>query len=404
LVSEARLKNLSLLIFSIQNAFRKKAVAALAILGVAFGTALMTLLFSLAAGMERRAERTFSDLSCRIMVTGRDAIFGGLFLGMGTPPIPASYVEAVEKIPHVEKVYSQVSVIMRPKNVNYVMPLFGYGVEEISTLANSPYNMIIEGRAPANDREIIMGKSLQEYLAFLNAPFEVGNEYPFIVMEKGQAKELWLKVAGVYRTGNEVLDGAFSGSEKLAREIGRIPEASVSAINVAVDGLANVEPVAQAIQQELSGKKPEVQVVVPREVLNPVKKVLDIFGKFLMSISLVAVVAGGLSIMVVMLLSVVNRMREFSILKALGWTPADIVFMVMVESLVLGISGAVLGAALGYAGLFAARALIAADIAFLSWQVTAAVCLAGILIGVAGGIYPAWRANGAAPATIMREV
>jgi len=395
---------LTLLFFSIQNAFRKKVVAALAVLGVAFGTALMTFLFSLAAGMDRRVEGTFSELSNRIMISGRDAIFGGLYLGMGTRPIPFSHIDYIRNIPHVKKIYSQVSVVLRPQNGNYVMPLFGYGSEAIHDLDDNPYNKIIEGAAPGNEKEIIIGKSLQEYMSLLNFPYEIGNSYPFIIMEGGQAKELDLKVVGVYQTGNEVLDGAFSGSEKLAREIGKIPEGSVSAINVAVDDLDNVESTAGAIQQELLGKKPELQVVVPRDVLNPVKNILDVLGKFLMAVSLVAVVAGGLSIMVVMLLSVVNRMREFGILKALGWTPVNIIFMVLVESLTLSMFGAILGVAMGYAGIVAARIFIAADIAFLSRQVTVSVFLAGILIGVAGGIYPAWRANSAAPAKILREV
>ncbi|NPV73555.1 MAG: ABC transporter permease [Pelotomaculum sp.] len=395
---------MSLLVFSVQNAFRKKAAAALAVLGVAFGTALMTFLFSVAAGMEKRAERTFSELSGKIVVTGRDAIFGGLFMGMGTPPVPASYVQAIEGLPHVEKVYAQVSVIMRPKNVSYAMPLFGYGGEEVPASGNLPYGSLIEGSLPQNNREIIMGKSLQEYLSLLGAPFAVGGVYPFIVMEKGQAKDIELKVVGVYQTGNEVLDGAFSGSEELAREMGKIPAAYVSAINVAVDGVANVEGVARAIQQELAGKKPEVQVVVPREVLNPLKKVLETFGKFLKAVSLVAVLAGGLSIMVVMLLSVVGRMKEFGILKALGWTPANIVFMVLVESVALSLAGSFLGVGLGCAGLAAAKAYIAGDIAAFTWRVAASVCLAGVAIGVAAGVYPAWRANGVSPAKILREV
>lgn len=390
--------------FSIQNAFRKKAVAALAVLGVAFGTALMTILFSLAAGMEHRVEGTFSELSNRITISGRDAIFGGLYLGMGTRPIPSSYIDDIRSIAHVEKVYSQVSVVLRPENNDYAMPLFGYDLEEIRDLDNNPYNKIVEGTAPRNEKEIIIGKSLQEYMSLLNSPFAIGESYPFLSMEGGRAKELDLIVVGVYQTGNEVLDGAFSGSEKLAREIGKITEGSVSAINVVVDSMDNVESTAEAIQQELTGKKPELQVVVPGEVLNPVKNIIDVLGKFLMAVSLVAVVAGGLSIMVVMLLSVINRMREFGILKALGWTPANIICMVLVESLTLSLCGAALGVALGCAGLAAARVLIAADIAVLSRQVTVSVFLTGILIGVAGGIYPAWRANSAAPAKILREV
>lgn len=394
---------MTLLFFSIQNAFRKKTVAALAVMGVAFGTALMTILFSLAAGMEHRVERTFSELSNRIMISGRDAIFGGLYLGMGTRPIPSSFIDTIKNIPHVKMVYAQVSVVMRPRNMNYIMPLFGYGMEEIHELENNPYNKIIEGTSPGNEKEIIIGKSLKEYMSLMDLPFATGNVYPFMIIEGERVHELDLKVVGVYQTGNEVLDGAFSGSEKLAREIGKIPSGSVSAINVVVDSVEHVESTSRAIQQELLGKKPELQVVVPGEVLHPVNNILDIMGKFLMAVSLVAVVAGGLSIMVVMLLSVVNRIGEFGILKALGWTPANIIFMVLVESLFLSLFGAALGVALGYGGIAVARVLIASDIAVFSWQVTLSVFLAGILIGVAGGIYPAWRANNAAPVKILRE-
>lgn len=392
---------MSLLAFSVQNTFRKKMVAVLAVLGVAFGTALMTFLFSLANGMEKRADRTLSELSNRIVITGRDALFGGLFLGMGTSPIPSSYMEAISRVPHVQRAYSQVSVIMRPQDINYMMPLYGYGPEEIT--GSVPGNSIIEGAAPKSDSEILMGKSLREYLGLLNTPCEIGNTYKFIVPDRGRVNVLDLKITGVYSTGNEVLDGAFSGTEKLARDLAKVPAGRVSAINAVVDHVNNVEPVAQAIQRELSGKIPEVQVVVPGEVLNPVKNILDIFGKFLMAVSLVAVLAGGLSIMVVMLLSVVSRMREFGILKAVGWTPANIVFMVITESLALSMLGCILGVILGFAGLAVAGAFIAPDIALLTWRVAASVFLAGVLIGVAGGIYPALRACSASPARIFRE-
>ena len=395
---------MSLFSFSFRNAFNKKTVALLAILGVAFGTALMTFIFSLVAGMEKRAESTFSDLSNRIMVTGKDAIFGGLFLGMGTSPIPSAYAGSIKSIPHVERVYTQVSVIMRPQDINYMMPLYGYLPQDIQGISNLPFNKIIEGAAPQNDREIIIGKSLREYMKLLNASYETGNAYSFLIPEGGKTREIELRIVGVYQTGNEVLDGAFCGTDKLAREVSRLPANQVSGINITVDSIQNVEAVARAVQSTLSGKVPEVQVVVPGEVLNPVKNVLDLFGKFLMAVSIVAVIAGGVSIMVVMLLSVVHRMREFGILKALGWTPGNIIFMVLVESLALSICGTLLGLALGYGGLIVARALIAPDIAALTAPVAVSVSLAGVAIGVAGGLYPAWRANRAEPARILREV
>ncbi|MHB8158274.1 MAG: ABC transporter permease [Desulfocucumaceae bacterium] len=199
------------------------------------------------------------------------------------------------------------------------------------------------------------------------------------------------------------MDGAFSGSEKLAREMGKVPDGKISAINVFVDGVYNVEPVTQAIESQLAGNVPEVQVVMPGEVLTPVKSILEAMGNFLVAVSLVAVIAGGLSIMVVMLVSVINRMKEFGILKALGWTPANIISMVLVESLVLSLLGSVTGLVMGFGGLFLAKFFIDANVAALTWQVSVSVGIAGISVGVVGGIYPAFLAARAVPAKTLRE-
>jgi putative ABC transport system permease protein len=159
---------LSLLIFSIRNAFRKKAVAALAVLGVAFGCALMTFLFCVASGMGKRVETTFSNLAGRIMVTQKGSVFGGLLQGAGSSSIPASYIDIIEGVPNVYNVTGQVTAILRPVDVTLVMPLFGYGAEETGAPGVSPFKGIVEGAAPEHDDEVIVGQSLQEYLTFLN--------------------------------------------------------------------------------------------------------------------------------------------------------------------------------------------------------------------------------------------
>ena len=116
-----------------------------------------------------------------------------------------------------------------------------------------------------------------------------------------------------------------------------------------------------------------MQIVVPRELLIPLTNVLRILGQFFLAVSLVAVVAGCLTIMVVMLLSVVERRREFGILKAVGWTPGNIAMMVLVESVFLSLVGAILGVALGWAGLVGAKGYLGLDIGALDLRVAAAV-------------------------------
>lgn len=393
---------MSLLIFSIRNAFRKKAVAALAVLGVAFGCALMTFLFSVATGMENRVESTFSNLAGQITITQKGSIFGGLLQGMGSSSIPNSYIDIVKSVPHVDNVTGMITTILRPAGATMVMPLFGYGSHETGT-DSDPFENIVEGAAPLGDDEVVIGKSLQEYLTFLNVHYEIGQAYAFEIPGSA-SRTLNLKVVGVYRTGNELLDGGASGTELLARDIGRLQPGKLSAISAQVKSMENVEEAASQIEARLAGQKPEVQVAVPRELLIPLGNVLRILNQFFLAISLVAVAAGSLSIMVVMLLSVVERRREFGILKALGWTPGNITYMVLIESICLSLLGAGLGVALGYGGLVAAKEYLAIDIGVLSYQVVALVCACGVLVGTAGGLYPSWRANRSSPAEIMRSV
>ena len=103
---------MSLLFFSIRNAFRKKVVAVLAVLGVAFGCALMTFLFSVASGMEKRLDQTFSNLSGRIMVTQKGSVFGGLLQGVGSSSIPVSYMDLIKDVPNVKSVTGQVTAMV----------------------------------------------------------------------------------------------------------------------------------------------------------------------------------------------------------------------------------------------------------------------------------------------------
>jgi putative ABC transport system permease protein len=55
--------------------------------------------------------------------------------------------------------------------------------------------------------------------------------------------------------------------------------------------------------------------------------------------------------------AVARRVREFGTLKALGWRSRRIVGQLMGESLVVGLLGAVVGAALGFGGAALVRAL-----------------------------------------------
>jgi putative ABC transport system permease protein len=115
----------------------------------------------------------------------------------------------------------------------------------------------------------------------------------------------------------------------------------------------------------------------------------------------IALVVGGMVIMNIMLMSVVERTREIGMRKAIGARRRDVLMQILVESSALSFMGAVLGIGLGLglAKLVEAVSPMPAAVGF-HWLVIAA--LMGIVVGVLAGLYPASRAARLDPVVALR--
>lgn len=111
-----------------------------------------------------------------------------------------------------------------------------------------------------------------------------------------------------------------------------------------------------------------------------------------------------LSIVNTMLMSVTERVIEFGILKANGWSPWDVLKLITVESASLGLGGGALGVAIGWTAtqiinarwpdrvnLFASPGLLAFSVVFST------------IVGLLGGLYPAVWAMRLSPMEAIRR-
>lgn len=117
-------------------------------------------------------------------------------------------------------------------------------------------------------------------------------------------------------------------------------------------------------------------------------KYIDIFGKATGSIALIA---AGIGIMNIMLVSVKERTREIGIRKAVGAKRSAILSQFVVEAITLCQIGGIIGIALGYAGGVGLTSLINVSF-FPSWELfllSVGICT---VIGLIFGIYPASKA------------
>ncbi len=118
-------------------------------------------------------------------------------------------------------------------------------------------------------------------------------------------------------------------------------------------------------------------------------------------ISSVALLAAGVGIMNIMLVSVAERTKEIGIRKSIGAKKRDILRQFLVESVFLSELGGVVGILLGVVGGNALAAWLKADVIFpLGWAAAGLIVCSAIGIGF--GYYPAWRAASLDPIEALR--
>ncbi len=118
-------------------------------------------------------------------------------------------------------------------------------------------------------------------------------------------------------------------------------------------------------------------------------------------IAFIALLAAGIGIMNIMLVSVTERTREIGIRKAIGAKKRNILWQFIIEAVTLCQLGGVLGIGLGLAaGNLAGKFLKAAPALPWDW-ILAGIGLC-ILVGVGFGTYPAWKAANLDPIEALR--
>jgi ABC-type antimicrobial peptide transport system permease subunit len=127
----------------------------------------------------------------------------------------------------------------------------------------------------------------------------------------------------------------------------------------------------------------------------------QMMGSLLLSVALISLAVGGVGIMNIMLVTVTERTREIGLRMAVGARPRDILRQFLIESIILCLLGGILGILIGRGSSAAVRV-------FLRWPtessllaVIASVTVS-VLVGVAFGYYPAWKAARLDPIQALR--
>lgn len=145
----------------------------------------------------------------------------------------------------------------------------------------------------------------------------------------------------------------------------------------------------------------DFSIMSQEDVLGAASQVTSTFTTLLAGIATISLLVGGIGIMNIMLVTVVERTREIGLRKSLGARKKDIIVQFLVESSILTFVGGILGIAVGV--LIAAAAARLMSLPFsLSLPVVLLSIGVSCGIGMAFGLYPARKAANLSPIEALR--
>ncbi len=168
---------------------------------------------------------------------------------------------------------------------------------------------------------------------------------------------------------------------------------SVSTYYFQVNDDFSTTDVASSIKSYMANiaSSSEYMVSTAQEFVDMANSIMETLTTFLSAVAAISLVVGGIGIMNIMLVTVVERTREIGVRKALGATPKTIRHQFLVEAMVLSISGGILGILFGIAVSYVVATALSYSLRLSVLSVVLSIAFSSA-VGIFFGWYPAAKA------------
>ncbi len=365
----------------LKSLLRRKTRTLLTMVGVAIGVAAIVALGAMAEGFAEGYSAMGGGSGADLLVMQADSI------DIAFSAVDKEVGETLAGLAGVEEVSGMIYTFAAAEDMPYFI-VFGYEPDgfAIEHFKIKDGEGLSERAAHQGGHPLILGRTAADDLKK-----GVGDTFKLY--------ESTFRIVGVYETGKPFEDGAAVVLLEDAQIISKHPH-QVNAFLLKLRAGQDAEPVRRRIEQRFD----DLTVTVSSDLADNQMMLTWVAG-FTWAVSFLAVVIGGVGVMNTVLMSIFERTREFGTLRAIGWKPNRVLGLVLGESVVLCGLGGVLGSGLGVAVVELVRQVPMASMLFpTTFPVEIFVQSIGtaVVLGLVGGVYPAWRASRLMPAEAMR--
>jgi putative ABC transport system permease protein len=351
--------------------------------GVAVAVTAVVMLVGISRGFETELLKVYEQHGTDLIVF-RAGVAQRL-----TSSLDMTLGEEIERLPNVERVVPGLMDVVSFEKFD----LFGVTVNGWpADSAVFDQMQVVEGHRiePGDGRVIMLGSVLAK-----NLDKHVGDEVDVI---EGQSFE----VVGIYQSHNVFENGSMvMALDELQKLMGR--EGDITFFMVTADD--KDKAAVEGLRDRIRKLAPGIDAMSGRDYADTAME-LRLARSSAWLTSAVALLVGAIGTLNTMVMSVFERVHEIGLMRAIGWRRSRIVQMILSESLILALAGALLGTIVALIGT-RVLSYLPLYARVVSGDVEPGIVLQGVaiavLVGLFGGLYPAWRAAGLLPTEAIRH-
>jgi len=360
----------------LRNLLRRKMRTLLTLVGIAMGIAAIVTLVALSRGIVANYLEITSSSDADLTIQAVQGQGQAITLGTGFDERLADRIRAMPEVKSVSALlYTMVQMADTPFFIVFGLEPDGLRLQRYK---------IVEGVSLAGVRGRRGGKPIM--LGTIAA-----DKLKKGVGDTVRLEQTTFRIVGIYETGIALEDSGGVIELADAQILADMPR-QVMYLGVRLHNPAR----AEEFKAKLSRMLPKDVEIAGTQIGNTLLEALELLDVFAWGVAIIAALVGGVGMMNTMLMSVFERTREIGVLRALGWRSRHVLTMILGESLLLSLAGGAIGLGMG-AGLtwLAANSPTMAGLTrdTIPAQLVTQALTTALVLGVVGGMYPAWRAS-----------